>query len=74
MGNEIATAGSSNREEEVTSFLSGARTLIAAEPGLRYADASTFHAFDDEVGLEVHLTGRIADALYSHSEALSKAQ
>jgi hypothetical protein len=41
---------------------------------LRYADASTFHAFDDEVGLEVHLTGRIADALYSHSEALSKAQ
>jgi quinol monooxygenase YgiN len=66
------------KEEEVAAFLSGAQSLVGAEPGtiawfaVRF-DAHTFAVFDafnDETGRQAHLTGRIAEALHAHSDEL----
>ena len=66
------------KEDQVATFLSGAQSLVMAEPGttawfaVRF-DTHTFAAFDafnDEAGRQAHLTGRIAEALHAHSEEL----
>ena len=66
------------KEEEVAAFLSGARGLVEAEAGttawfaVRF-DTHTFAVFDafyDETGRQAHLTGRIAEALHTHSDEL----
>jgi quinol monooxygenase YgiN len=71
----------SGKEEEVATFLAGAQSLVAAEPGtvawfaVRF-DRSTFaifDAFNDEAGREAHLSGRVAAALMAHADELLAA-
>jgi quinol monooxygenase YgiN len=66
------------KEEEVAAFLTGAQSLVAAEPGttawfaVRF-DTHTFAVFDafnEEAGRQAHLAGRIAEALHARSEEL----
>ena len=65
-------------EEEVASFLAGARALAVAEPltttwfAVRF-DSQTFgifDAFESDVGREAHLKGPIAAALMQHAAEL----
>jgi quinol monooxygenase YgiN len=66
------------KEEEVASFLAGARSLVLAEPGtvawfaVRF-DKGTFaifDVFDDESGRDAHLSGQVAAALMAHADEL----
>lgn len=66
------------KEEEVASFLTNARSLVAAEPetsawfAVRF-DKNTFaifDAFETEAGRKAHLSGAVAAALMANSAEL----
>jgi quinol monooxygenase YgiN len=66
------------KEEEVAAFLSGARSVVLAEPGtvtwfaVRF-DRDTFaifDAFNNEAGREAHLNGQVAAALMARAGEL----
>jgi quinol monooxygenase YgiN len=66
------------KEEEVAAFLKSARALVEAEPdtvswyAIRF-DQTTFGIFDtfnNEAGLNAHLQGRVAEALFARAPEL----
>ena len=69
------------KEDTVAAFLASAKDLVDAEPGtttwfaVRF-DQTTFaifDAFDDDVGREAHLSGKVAAALMQNAEELLAA-
>jgi quinol monooxygenase YgiN len=66
------------KEKEVAEFLTGARSLVAAETGtvawfaVRF-DSQTFgifDAFEDEAGRRAHLNGQVAATLLARAKEL----
>jgi quinol monooxygenase YgiN len=67
------------KEEEVDQFLRGALPLVNAEPGtvswfaIRHPGTRTFGIFDtfqDELGRQAHLSGKVAEALFAKAPEL----
>ncbi len=66
------------KEQEVEQFLRSALPLVRAEAGTRswYAlrlgtqKFGIFDTFDDEVGRQAHISGKVAEALFAKAEEL----
>lgn len=66
------------KEQEVENFLRGALPLAQAEPdtivwfAVKFSPTSfaIFDAFETEEGRQIHLEGKIADALFANAEEL----
>jgi quinol monooxygenase YgiN len=66
------------KEKEVAGFLTGAEALIAAEPdtvawfAVRYDQRTfgIFDAFNNQAGMQAHLTGKVAAALIARASKL----